>query len=153
MSLSLGPLFSAACGAVVVSVCRAQNRKRAILWLVLFIGSGRQTNLSRFNDFVSVDPGGGSGDILQEDAAYRNKLIPVYLPVVEERPTWGWGRGGFPVVEGMWSIDNGYLSIALTSGVYALAVKVALFFHLQYYWVSSVFPFLVRIPGPWLPSV
>ena len=68
-----------------------------------------------------------AADVLQEDAAYRNKLIPVYMPVVEERPTWGWGISGFPVVDGMWSIDNGYLFMALTWGVYALAIMVALF--------------------------
>jgi hypothetical protein len=126
MSLSRGPWLAAACGAVVVAVCRAQNRKRAILWLVLVtivIGGPIYT---RFNAYVSVDPM-AARDVLQEDAAYRNKLIPAYIPVIEERATWGWGVGGFPVVEGMWSVDNGYLFMALTWGVYALAIMVALF--------------------------
>ena len=132
MSISVGPLLSAACGAAIVSVCRAQNRKRALMLLVIFIGLASQTVYPAFSDFVSVDPAVArlSGAQWQEDAAYRNKLLPVYLPVVEERPSWGWGRGGVPKLEGMWSIDNGYLATALTSGVYALAVKVALYLSL-----------------------
>jgi hypothetical protein len=53
--------------------------------------------------------------------------MPLYIPVVEERPTWGWGRNGFPVMEGMSSIDNTYLLTALTFGVYALILQVVLF--------------------------
>jgi hypothetical protein len=126
MSLSRGPLIAAACGAVVVSVCRAQNRKRAILSIILLTAVIGGPIYTKFNAYVSVDPL-AAGDVLREDAAYRNKLIPVYIPIVEERPTWGWGISGFPVVDGMWSIDNGYLFMALTWGVYALAIMVALF--------------------------
>ena len=126
MSLSRGPWLAAACGAVVVAVCRAQNRKRAILSIILLTAVVGGPIYTKFNAYVSVDPTAAS-DVLQEDAAYRNKLVPVYIPVVEERATWGWGVGGFPVVAGMWSIDNGYLFMALTWGVYALAIMVALF--------------------------
>ena len=126
MSLSRGPWLAAACGTVVVSICRAHNRKRALFSLILLIALAAGPIYNRFEAYVSVDPM-AAGDVLQEDAAYRNKLIPVYIPVVEERPTWGWGISGFPVVDGMWSIDNGYLFMALTWGVYALAMLVALF--------------------------
>ena len=126
MSLSRGPWLAAASGAVVVSICRAHNRKRALFFLILSIALVVGPIYSKFKTYVSVDPM-AAADVLQEDAAYRNKLIPVYMPVVEERPTWGWGISGFPVVDGMWSIDNGYLFMALTWGVYALAIMVALF--------------------------
>jgi hypothetical protein len=148
MSLSVSPLLSAACGAALVSVCRAQNRKRAFVLLVISIGLASQTLYPAFKAYVSVDPAVArlSGDQWQEDAAYRNKLIPLYLPVVEERPSWGWGRGGVPRLEGMWSIDNDYLATALTSGVYALGLKVALYLLLPILLGIVSFPLSRRDP-------
>jgi hypothetical protein len=129
MSLSVGPWLAATWGAVVVSVCRARNRKRALVSVVLFIVVVGAPIYSAFKSYVSVDPAvaRASGDRLQEDSAYRNKLMPLYVPVVEARPSWGWGRNGFPVLEGMESIDNAYLFTALVFGVYALCLQVALF--------------------------
>jgi hypothetical protein len=129
MSLSVGPWFGAACGAVAVSVFRAHNRKRAVVSLVLLIAFVGAPIYGKFNAYVSVDPSVAhkSGDALQEDSAYRNRLVPVYTPVVEERPAWGWGRNAFPLRPGMVSIDNDYLFVALTFGLYALCLRVALF--------------------------
>lgn len=129
MSLSVGPWLGAACGAIVVSVCRARNRGRAIVWLVFLIAFVGAPIYEKFSAYVSVDPSAAqaSGDRLQEDSAYRNKLVPLYAPVVEERADWGWGRNGFPMLEGMGSIDNDYLLVALTFGLYALCLRVALF--------------------------
>ena len=129
MSLSLGPWIGAACGAVVVSVFRAHNRTRAVVSLVLLIAFVGAPIYGKFNAYVSVDPSVAhkSGDAIQEDAAYRAKLIPLYTPLVEERPTWGWGRNGIPQLEGMASIDNDYLLEALTFGLYALFLRLAIF--------------------------
>jgi hypothetical protein len=129
MSLSVGPWLGAACGAVVVSVLRARNRWRAIVSLILLTVFVGVPIYGKFKAYVSVDPAVAqkSGDALQEDSAYRNKLIPLYTPLVEERPTWGWGRNRIPVLEGMNSIDNDYLLVALTFGLYALYLRVALF--------------------------
>jgi hypothetical protein len=129
MSLSLGPWLGAACGAVVVSVFRAHNRTRAVVSLVLLIAFVGAPIYGKFNAYVSVDPSVAmkSGDAIQEDAAYRTKLIPLYTPLVEARPTWGWGRNGIPQLEGMASIDNDYLLAALTFGLYALFLRVAIF--------------------------
>ena len=129
MSLSVGPWVAAACGAVIISVCRAHNRKRAIVSLALLIALFVGPIHTAFMNYISVDPlvAQAAGDQLRQDSAYRGLLIPLYLPVVEERPTWGWGISGFPVIDGMSSIDNGYLFVALTWGVYALVLLVALF--------------------------
>jgi hypothetical protein len=128
MALSVGPFLGAACGAIVISVFRAQNRKRALVSLILLISLVGPPAYRAFDDYVSVDPAAAraSGDGLQEDSAYRRMLIPLYLPIVEERPAWGWGRSGFPVLDTMYSIDNAYLFTALTFGVYATILLVAL---------------------------
>jgi hypothetical protein len=55
----------------------------------------------------------------QATAAYRRELLDTYVSVVEQRPTWGYGRD-FPRDGNMNSIDNYYLLLALTHGVYAL---------------------------------
>jgi hypothetical protein len=129
MALSVGPWLAAACGAVVISVYRARNRKRATVSLMLVIIFFGVPAYTVFKNYISVDPAvaHATGDQLQEDSAYRNKLIPLYIPVIEERPAWGWGRASFPVVAGMGSIDNGYLFTALEFGLYALAMQLALF--------------------------
>jgi hypothetical protein len=129
MSVSVGPWLAAACGAVTVSVCRARNRKRAVVSLILLVALLGEPIYGSFKKFVSVNPdvAQAAGERLQEDAAYRNKLIPLYTPVVEERPAWGWGRNAVPVLEGMASIDNAYLAVALTYGLYAMGMLVALF--------------------------
>ena len=128
MSLSIGPWMGAACGAVAVAVLRAPNRKRAIISLVLVVGLIGVPSFTAFKRYISVDPAiaRATGDRIQEDSAYRSLLLPLYIPVVEERATWGWGRNEFPVINGMGSIDNAYLLVALMWGVYALAIFVAM---------------------------
>jgi hypothetical protein len=129
MSLSVGPWLAAACGSLVISVCRAQNRTRAVVSLALLIALFGGPIYTSFMNYISVDPiaAYAAGDQLQQDSAYRNMLLPLYVPIVEERPTWGWGRNGWPVLHRMWSIDNAYLFTALTFGLYALWLQVALF--------------------------
>jgi hypothetical protein len=129
MALSVGPWVAAACGTLVISLCRVRNRRRAIFSLLFLLALFGKPIHTAFMHYVSVDPNvaHASGDGLQEDSAYRNMLIPIYTPVVEERPVWGWGRSGFPVINNMWSIDNAYLYTALTFGLYALFFQVALF--------------------------
>jgi O-antigen ligase len=73
-----------------------------------------------FDNYVSVDRV-GIHDAAEESAAYRRELLQKYVVIAEERPLWGWGSPGFPVVDGMTSIDNQYLLLALNSGAFALA--------------------------------
>jgi len=132
MTLSVSPLLAAACGAVVISVFRAHNRKRATVLLLLLITLVGPQAYRSFDAYISVEPAavGASIEELQQDSAYRKMLIPIYVPIVEERATWGWGRSGFPIFSTvfgtMYSIDNAYLFIALTFGVYAMILLVAL---------------------------
>jgi hypothetical protein len=128
MTISVGPWLGAAGGAVAVAVCRARNRKRALALVIFAIVVVGPPVHAAFKAYISVDRNVAvaNGDRLQEDSAYRNKLLAVYIPVVDERPTWGYGRKGFPVMEGMGSIDNNYLLIALTFGLYALGLLLAI---------------------------
>ena len=125
MTLSVGPWVAAAGGALIVSIFRASNRKRAVvvlLFITLIVGP---SVYSAFEAYVSVDRSVAETG-LQEDSAYRNELMPLYVPIVEQRPALGWGRNTWPVLNGMTSIDNAFLLMALTFGLYALGVFVVI---------------------------
>jgi O-antigen ligase len=82
------------------------------------------------DSYVSVKSFNGSNEA-RESAAYRREMIEQYMGIAEERPIWGWGsnvrgKGLYPRVEGMDSIDNHYLLLALNSGMYSLASMVLL---------------------------
>lgn len=128
MTISVGPWLGWSGGAVALFICRARNRRRASALVLLVIVVVCPLVYSAFNAYTSVDrfEAMAKGDKLQEDAAYRRELLPLYIPVVEARPTWGWGVASFPAINGMPSIDNGYLWTALTFGLYALGLWVAI---------------------------
>jgi hypothetical protein len=127
MTLSRGPWLGAAVGAVVVALGRARNRKRAITTCALgFVFLGLPL-FQAGKSYVWVERDQAATQ-MEESAAYRHELLERYIEIVEERPLWGWGRNNFPVVDGMSSIDNHYLLLALNYGEYALAAFVSILF-------------------------
>jgi hypothetical protein len=132
MAISIGPWLGFAGGAIALSVCLAPSRKHAsalLVFAILLVGlpvySAFKSYISAANRTWSV-AGDSDSEKLQEDGAYRGKLLDVYIPVIEERPAWGWGRMMFPVMKDMSSIDNGYLLMALSTGLYALGLFVVM---------------------------
>lgn len=127
-SISIGPWFAAGCGAVAAGLCRARKRGRALVAVLLLVGIVGMPAYSSFRSFISVSIAAASlaGNQWQQDSAYRDQLLTLYIPVVKERPSFGWGIHGFPVLDQMISVDNGYLLTALTYGVYAMALLIAL---------------------------
>jgi len=61
----------------------------------------------------------------QRNAAYRKELLDNFDEVIAEKPLFGWGRFGVPVIKGLDSIDNEYLVIATASGYTALYAYLA----------------------------
>jgi hypothetical protein len=135
MTISIGSWVAAAVSAVALSVCRARNRKRSLALLIFALVVVGPSVYSAYMAYSSLtytwSANASDSEKLEEDSTYRHKLLEVYIPVIEERPAWGWGRKvpehmGFPVIDDMWSIDDGYISIALTFGLYALGLLVAI---------------------------
>ncbi len=62
----------------------------------------------------------------QQNAIYRRELLTNYVPMVMERPAFGWGVTTKPTVAGQDSIDNEYLLLAVTEGFAGLAVFLAI---------------------------
>ena len=125
MTLSRGPWLGAALGAIVVWLGRARNRKRAmVIFTVLILLVGIPLfEAAKSYVWIERAQAGASGS-MQETAAYRHELLEKYIAVVEERPDWGWGRSAFPAIDGLRSVDNNFLLLALSYGEYALGVFV-----------------------------
>ncbi len=66
-------------------------------------------------EYINVDRSSAETED-QRNAAYRAELLENYDEVIAEKPLFGWGRFGVPVVKGQDSIDNEYLVIILQSG-------------------------------------
>jgi hypothetical protein len=130
MTISRGPWLGAILAAVVMMLVRARQRTfiTALALCAIFIAAVPVYYAS--DSYVSVNRFDGSNEA-RESAAYRREMIEQYMVIAAERPIWGWGsnvegKGLYPRVEGMDSIDNHYLLLALNSGMYSLASMVLL---------------------------
>src|ERR1700722_8120619 len=131
MTISRGPWVGAIVAVVVVWLCMSRD-KRALAVNALVLILAAVPIFWAASSYVSVTRDQSASET-QETAAYRHELVQKYIVIAEERPTWGWGftddpRGGqaFPILDGMKSIDNHYLLLALEHGEIALALMVAI---------------------------
>jgi hypothetical protein len=125
MTLCRGPWLGAGVAAMAVALGRARNRKRALALALIAITLVAAPAYYAVKAYVPASRADAVSES-QETAAYRVELLQTYVSVVEQRPTWGYGRA-FPRDGAMSSIDNYYLLLALTHGVYALAALIILF--------------------------
>jgi hypothetical protein len=126
MTLCRGPWIGAFLGMVAILVGRAANRKRVLtITLVLAVVIGVPAYLA-FKSYVSVGRAGAKS-VSQETAAYRKELLDKYIEIAEQHAAFGWGRNGWPRIDGMSSIDNYYLLLSLMHGITALALLLAIF--------------------------
>ncbi len=125
MSISRGPWIALVTGSAIPIIGYAKKRLRALL-IVLVVGVAVGTPfVTGLQDYVSVKRLETESQD-QENAAYRRELIDVYQDTVLEKPVWGWGRAGWPVIAGMYSIDNQFLLLALDSGFISLGFFIAI---------------------------
>jgi hypothetical protein len=131
MTISRGPWLGAIVAIVVVWLCMSRD-KRALAINAFVLALAAVPIFWAASSYVSVTRDQSASET-QETAAYRHELIQKYIVIAEERPIWGWGftddpGGGqaFPILDGMKSIDNHYLLLALEHGEFALALMVAI---------------------------
>jgi hypothetical protein len=141
LTLSRGPWIAAGVASLIVNVSLVRNRKRAfavaVAMVILFSVPVYYIGMS----YISVS----RATVTSEphlSATYRYELIGKYASLVEERPIWGWGRAGFPPIRNLASIDNHYLLVALSYGLFAAALLPAIML-----WSSSrLFARGIRLP-------
>lgn len=125
MTVARGAWTGAVVASLVVLLGRAQHRVWAMtimIAMILIVGLPIYWGVSSY-----ISAGAGQDiSVSQQTATYRVDLVTYYLPVIEERPLLGYGQGAgfnlFPVMNGMSSIDDQYLLIALTWGLIALSL-------------------------------
>lgn len=133
MTVARGAWTGAMLGALLVLLGRARNRiwsASVTIVVTLVVGLPLYWGVHSYLSPRNAEQTSFS----QQTATYRINLIADYLPIIEQRPGLGYGSGAgdkwdndlFPVMDGMWSIDDNYLLIALTYGLYALGLWVAI---------------------------
>lgn len=60
--------------------------------------------------------------------AYRTVLLTKYYDVIAEKIWFGWGIGGWPVLAGSRSIDNQYIVLLLSHGIFAFILFLVIIF-------------------------
>jgi hypothetical protein len=127
MTLVRGPWMGGIIGAALTAVGLSKNRKKMLVVMgVGLIAVGVPAG-SMFYSYASVGRINAKSDS-QETAAYRFELIQKYLNIAEERSGLGWGRSTWPKVDGMKSIDNYYLLLALMHGMIADSLLIVIIF-------------------------
>jgi len=58
----------------------------------------------------------------QRNAVYRRELIDAFVPLVKQRPAFGWGITTLPTMHGQKSVDNQYLLVAAAQGLTGLGL-------------------------------
>ena len=127
MTISRGPWLGALAALVIVMLLRARHRSYVTAFAIVAVFILTVPTSSYFDSYMNTNSG-SRHDEAQASAAYRREMNKKYITIVEERPTWGWGvsleRGAqYPIIDGMSSIDNQYLLLALLYGIYALAAQ------------------------------
>lgn len=143
MSMARGPWIAAICGAVFTTIGRAKDPRRAMyaaLGAVVLVGIPAALYLY---SYASVGRAAARTQS-QETAAYRKELIDKYVAIAARHSMWGYGRNGWPRVDGMPSIDNYYLLLALMHGVIALTLLIAILLWMP---VRLVMHAVARQPG------
>jgi hypothetical protein len=126
MTLVRGPWLGCLAGVAIATAGRARNRKRAMLTLCAALIVVGIPAAAWFYSYASVGRAYAKSES-QETAAYRKELMDKYVVVALQKSALGWGRNNWPRVQGMPSIDNYYLLMALMHGLIADAFLCAIF--------------------------
>lgn len=141
MSMCRGPWLGAACGAAVMFILHARDRKRALVLTcvaVLLVGA---PIILAMKGYLSVKRTMAISTA-QETIAYRRELIEQYVEIMLKKSAWGWGHNQWPRIPTMDSIDNQYLLLPLQHGLVSLGFFLAIILwtggRLCWYGVHSV---------------
>jgi hypothetical protein len=127
MTMSRGPWIAGIFAIAIAAIGAARNQKRALILGGVFLAIIGPLTYSYTSDYSSVGRKNAATPE-QETAAYRAELMTKYRDIALERPWLGWGEPNkFPVVGGMWSIDNEYLFLALRHGFVCVAIFALMF--------------------------
>ena len=126
MTFSRGPWIGAAVGWTALWVGRQKRRLAAMGLVALMLLGVALPGALVARSYLSADRLRAATQA-QGSAVYRKELMEKYLETVTEKMWFGWGRAAFPEVEGMPSVDNQWLLLALEHGAAALGGFLSVF--------------------------
>lgn len=120
-SISRAPIMGGLMGLLIVYYGWSRHKGTILTISGVALSILLMAALPSFIEYISVTRATAE-TMDQQNAAYRKEMLDGYGEVVAERPLTGWGRFSVPTVNGMGSIDNQYLGVALHSGLIALGI-------------------------------
>jgi hypothetical protein len=123
-SISRAPIAGIFIGFVIIWYGWSKNKGIPTIFLACFLTLTSMLVVPKLIAYVNVTRATAETED-QRNAAYRKELLDNFDEVIAEKPLFGWGRFGVPVIKGLDSIDNEYLVIATASGYTALYAYVA----------------------------
>lgn len=124
-SISRAPIAGLLLSFVIIWFGWSKSKSISGGFLLILAIIGLSLTVPKFVEYVSIKRSHAKTQD-QENAAYRKEMLDNYIEVIQKRPSWGYGRYTFPIINGQKSIDNEYLFIAITSGMNNLYVYVTL---------------------------
>lgn len=125
LTFSRGPILGTILGIFIASIGFSRSRVKAIAWRVAVLVVLGILAYEWFVYYSGINRYHAESD-WQSTGAYRAELIEKYRKYVLQKPLWGWGFTTLPISEGLVSIDNQYLWLALKHGIITLGTYVAI---------------------------
>jgi uncharacterized membrane protein len=121
MTQSRGPWVGIILSLVLALLVRTFTFGKAVIAFVVLMvvfGIGASYYGKRYTDVDIMH----AKDEAQQNAIYRRELLNTYMPIIKERKAFGWGITTLPKLNGQGSIDNEYLLLAATQGLFGLGM-------------------------------
>jgi len=121
MTQSRGPWIGVILSLIFALLSRVMSAgKAAVVFLALVGGLGSVVYI--VGKQYTQGPREAAASESQASAIYRRELLQTYIPVIRERPAFGWGFTDYPGPNGQKSIDNEFLWVVVTQGFFGLAI-------------------------------
>ena len=121
MSQSRGPWLGVALALIFVLFTRIFPAGKAALAFLVFLTIFGTAAYYAGKQYTATSLRSASTEA-QRNAVYRRELLTSYIPLVEQRPAFGWGITTYPTINGQRSIDNEYLLLMVTEGSFGLGL-------------------------------
>jgi hypothetical protein len=127
MTQSRGPFGGVLLALVFALMVRKLPLGKATLAFLLFLAAFATLAYHYGKRYTDVDIDHAASEA-QRNAVYRRELIQTFVPIIKERPAFGWGITTLPTLNGQRSIDNEYLLLAATQGLVGLGLFLLVLF-------------------------
>jgi hypothetical protein len=127
MTQSRGPIVGVGLALVFALLVRKLPLGKATLAFLLFLAAFSSLAYYYGKRYTDVDINHARSEE-QRNAVYRRELIRTFMPIIKERPAFGWGITTLPTLNGQRSIDNEYLLLAATQGLAGLWLFLLILF-------------------------